>query len=461
MTLRVLSDLYFDGEHLHEEELCLRIEGPRIAALHPGGDPHPSPGATVLDARGSLLLPGLVNTHVHLTRGGSFKPDEVFSPLQLARDLRNTLRAGVTTVADMGATASMVGTLRAQLEETPLAGPRVIVAGPVVTAPNGYPLNWLPPAHVRLGAARTAGDPRAAREAVTRIAEQGMDFVKLMIQHEDYAGRPLAAMGAETARAAVDEAHRLGLRAYAHAVTAADYRVALDAGVDALMHACFDPMDEALVKRVADAGVSVCPTLWVFEGYCLGVEKCLHKASAFRRQVSASIARDWDRFAEAYRESGDVVPGGIAQGLSKARAREGVRIAAANVMLMRDAGVPLSFGNDAAYGLCVHGRPVDELAALTRAGLTPAEALTTATSRAAALLGLDDRGRLAPGTLADLVCVDRRVLQDVRAIEGVRWVVLGGEVVPSDLASLARDTARNVRAGVKGALKSALDVFRR
>ncbi|MCA8925448.1 MAG: amidohydrolase family protein [Planctomycetes bacterium] len=460
MALRVLSDCYFDGDTLHEQAVCLRVEGGRIEALL-GPDAPATPGDAVLDARGSLLLPGLINAHVHLTRGGSFRPDEVFSPLQLARDLRNTLAAGVTTVGDMGATSSMVGTLRAQLETSPLDGPRVIAAGPVVTAPAGYPLNWLPPAHVHLGVACTAGDARAAREAVTRIAEQGMDFVKLMIQHEDYAGRPLTALGVETARAAVDEAHRLGLRAYAHAVTAADYGVALDAGVDALMHACFDPMSDELVQRVADAGVPVCPTLWVFEGYCLGVERCLHKASSFRRQVSTAIARDWDRFAEAYAESGDVVPGGIAQGLSKARAREGVRVAAANVMLLRDAGVPFAFGNDAAYGLCVHGRPVDELSALTRAGLTPLEALTSATTGAAALLGLGDRGRLAPGQLADLVCVDRRTLRDVRAIEGVRWVVRGGELVPTDLASVAKSAVKNVRAGVEGALRTALNVFRR
>ncbi|MEZ6186266.1 MAG: amidohydrolase family protein [Planctomycetota bacterium] len=459
MSLRVLSDCYFDGETLHEQELCLHVEGARIEALHPRDVP--LPGSEVLDARGGLLLPGLVNAHVHLTRGGSFRPDEVFSPLQLARDLRNTLRAGVTTVADMGSTASMVSTLRAQLLEEPLAGPRVIVAGPVVTAPEGYPLNWLPKAHVHLGVAETAAGVRQAQETVTKVAEQGMDFVKLMIQHEDYAGRPLRALDLATARAAVEEAHRLGLRAYAHAVTVEDYRVALDAGVDALMHACFDPMPDELVQRVADAGVVVCPTLWVFEGFCLGIERCLHKASSFRRQVSTAIAKDWDRFAEAYAESKDVVPGGIAQGLSKARAREAVRVAAANVMLLRDARVPLGFGNDAAYGLCVHGRPVDELAALTRAGLTPLEALRTATAGATELLGIGDRGRLAPGLLADLVCVDRRTLTDVRAIEGVRWVVLGGERVPTDLTSVAKSAVHNVRAGIKGALRTAFDAWRR
>ncbi len=125
-----------------------------------------------------------------------------------------------------------------------------------------------------------------------------------------------------------------------------------------------------------------------------------------------------------------MVPPGIAGGLAKARAAEAVRVAAANLRLLRDAGVPIAFGNDANYGFALVARPADELGAMQRAGLSAAECLAAATSGAADLLGLGDRGRIREGARADLVVVDAEAARALRAVERVHAVVAAGRRVP-------------------------------
>ena len=112
-----------------------------------------------------------------------------------------------------------------------------------------------------------------------------MDHVKLAVMHQSYSDKPLPAVTEPVARAVVDEAHRSGLRVLAHAHSVADYRVALAAGVDALMHSSFEPLDADTVALVRDAGIPVCPTLWVFESVCLGSEMRFDREPRYTRHV--------------------------------------------------------------------------------------------------------------------------------------------------------------------------------
>jgi imidazolonepropionase-like amidohydrolase len=104
-----------------------------------------------------------------------------------------------------------------------------------------------------------------------------------------------------------------------------------------------------------------------------------------------------------------------------------VRVAAANLALLRDAGVPIAFGNDASYGFSLVARPVDELTAMQRAGMGPGACLRAATTGAAGLLGCGDRGALVVGKRGDLLVVDRRVREDVAALDAPLHVVVAGE----------------------------------
>lgn len=462
-SITIQADLWFDGRTLRETPVMVHLERGLVARIDEGpfDDASPIGGRGAIDARGRLLMPGLVNAHVHIVRGGMFEPNEPIGFTQGAHNLRDTLAAGVTTVGDMGCSAGLATSIKELTRRRPTLGPSIVASGPLVTAPGGYPLDWMPPLFVKLGLALGCADERAAIEAVKGIADSGMDHVKLAIMHQGYADTPLPALDVKVARAAVHEAHALGLRAVAHAHGVADYRVALAAGVDALMHSSFEPLDADLVSQVRDAGIPVCPTLWVFESTCLGPELALDHDPRFTEHVTPSIRRSWSRFVDAWNASGDVVPPGIAGGAKKTRAEESVRNAAANLKLLIDAKVPIAFGNDANYGFSLVARPVDELSAMQRAGMDPEACLRSATTGAASLLGLTDRGHISVGARADLIVVDREVRVDVARIEHVHHVITAGELVPprTGREALAAHALRSTSI-VRGLARTALAALR-
>lgn len=463
--LTLLADRVFDGVRFLHGPTRIDLLGDRIAAVRPlaAGGSTPPAGDRVIDCRGgATVLPGLVNAHVHIARGGTFGENEPISPAQMALNLEVTLAAGVTTVGDMGCPAGVARALRRHVAANPGAGPAIVAAGPVLTAPRGYPLDWLPAHFTKLGVIQTCGTEREGCAAVEAVAESGMDHVKIAVMHRSYAERPLPALAEPVARAIVREAHSRGLRVLAHAHSTADYRVALAGGADAMMHSSFEPLDSDLVARIRDAGVPVCPTLWIFDSVCLGADARFDRDRRYTSGVSRAIAREWSRFCEAYAAAGDVLPPGIAGGLPKSRAAEAVRIAAANLLLLRDSGVPVAFGTDSSYGFCVHGRPIDELLAMRRAGLEPAEVLAAATSGAASLLALADRGTIAPGRRADLVIVDGDPGVDLAAMERVRAVIATGRIVQArspGQRALARASAGI--AAIRGLAATAADAIRR
>jgi len=430
----IRADLVFDGTRFVEGDVEITVAGDLIASALPVTADHPLPEG-VLDARGSLVMPGMINAHVHIARGGVFEENERVSPTQVVRNLTDSLAAGTTTVGDMACAPAIIAALRKRVAADPSVGPQIRAAGPVLTAPGGYPLDWMPPLFVKLGLALPCGDERAAGQAVERVARGGMDFVKLAIMHQSYSDRPLPAITEPVGRAVVEEAHRQGLRVLAHAHSTADYRVALAAKVDALMHSSFEPLDPETLARVRDAGIPVCPTLWLFESVCLGAEQRLDGDARYTRHVVPYISRSWRRFMDAYEASADVVPPGIAGGLPKARLKTAIRTAAANLVLLRDAGVPIAFGNDASYGFSLVARPVDELLAMQRTGMDAEACLRAATTGSAALLGCTDRGVIRAGARADLLVVDAKARADVAALESPREVIAGGERVRGVSAS--------------------------
>jgi imidazolonepropionase-like amidohydrolase len=450
-SLRIIADRVFDGSRFARQLTWIDIEGDRIARVTPvaSGDHQAAdeaPPGTTIDARGATVLPGLVNAHVHIARTGYFEVSEPLSPGQIARNLATTLAAGVTSVGDMGCPPRLAAALRKYAAARPHVGPTIYAAGPLVTVPRGYPLDWMPRAMQRLGLVRACRDARDGRRAAESVAAAGMDHVKLVVMHRSYGEKPLPAIDAVIGRAIVEEAHASGLRVFAHAHTIADYRVALESGVDALMHCCFEPLDAETLARVRDAGVPVCSTLWVFESVCLGAEAGWHLDQTRVDGMANGLRRSWARFAEAYAASGDVLPPGVATGLAKARAAEAVRIASANLKLLVDAGISIAYGDDAAYGFCVHGRPLDELGAMRRAGLGNLACLRAATSGAAALLGRDEIGSLAPGKRADVLISGGDLEVDLDGLRNLRGVIRAGRIVSMD-GRRARSGGRAVALG--------------
>jgi imidazolonepropionase-like amidohydrolase len=454
-SFSLVSDRVFDGERFIDGLVRIEVGDGRITSVR-----KIDPGAFhegCEDLRGRTVLPGLIDAHCHVARAGLFEPIEPPNFPAIAHNLAAAIGGGITTLGDMGCTAPMLAALRELTEHTPEAGPAIRGAGPILAHPRGYPFDWMRRTHRALRTALACGDERTARDAVRFVAESGMDHVKICIMHLSYAERPLEVFPVPIAKAIVAEARALGLRVLAHAHSRADYLLALDAGVDALMHSAFDALDAATVARVRDAAIVVCPTLWVFDSACLGAEEHWERDARRTRDVVSAVRRSWERWAEAYAASGDVFPDGIAGGLPKSRAREAVRNAAANLKLLRDAGVPFAHGSDGPYGYSVVGRPLDELGTMHRAGLDAVECLRAATSGAARLLALPDRGTISEGAHADLVVLEGDPRDSLDALAAPRAVYRAGVAVGP-----GKPPPRLARAGAiaKGMLGTVRDAVR-
>ncbi|MGW6916305.1 amidohydrolase family protein [Kitasatospora sp. NPDC054939] len=369
----------FDGERTTPAADVL-IEDGLIAAVTPAGRAGGRPAADdEVDGTGRTLLPGLVDAHTHVFEGS----------------LAEALRHGVTTELDMFCLPAVLERQR-QLatERDDVADLRS--AGTLATVPGGHPTQLLAALEAAgLPGAGPAGldfvaDPAQAPAFVKARLAEGADYLKIVIDDGAVHGADLPTMTPAVATALTEAAHAAGLRVVAHAVTAAEAAIALDAGADGLAHvwadlAPHDPASRRLAERVRDRGAFVVTTLAYFEA----IGRPDHAAAR-----TADCAR----------------PGSSANAVGALRA-------------LHRAGVPLLAGTDATPFVPAHGSGLHrELQLLTEAGLAPEEALAAATAVPAAHFGLTDRGRIAPGLRADLLLVDGDPTRDVAATAAVAEV---------------------------------------
>ena len=376
-TFAVVDATVFDGEtFLPNHDVW--VEAGRIRAVGTALDI--PDGVARVDGRGRTLAPGLIDAHVHT----------------FGTTLNDAVRFGVTSVLDQFTDPALAASKRAA-RETLARGDEsdLFTAGMLATAAGGHGTQF------GIAVEPVSGPADAAPWVAARKAE-GSDWIKIV--HED--GSPymdIPSLDPETIGALIAAAHAEGLLAVVHVSKLAHALKAVDLGADGLVHVWGDAVaDEAQAARIAEAGVFVVPTLSVVTAMSGdGIDIELPEGAAGAAVSGMQRETLANRFPD--------LPG-------EARPASRGDTAIANVRRLHAAGVRLLAGTDApnpgtGAGISQHG----ELQLLVRAGLSSAEALAAATATPAAIFGLEDRGRIEAGRIADLVLVDGDLERDVSA----------------------------------------------
>jgi imidazolonepropionase-like amidohydrolase len=397
------------------------IRGDRIEAVGPTVEP--PAGARRIDAEGMTLTPGLFDLHTHLPYA---------STSGVANDWPKNLKAylycGVTSVVDFGAYGEMFEPMRRLIRTGAVEAPRINLAVRITT-PGGHGSEGGRGEFFSL----EVSTAREARAAVRRALSYQPDVIKAFTDGWRYGAAPdMTSMNEETLAALVDEAHKNGLEVLTHTVTLERAKIAARAGVDVIAHGVGDrAVDEELLGLMRARSTTYAPTLAVYEPRGRDILTPLLSAT-LPPPARSRFTPPQDppmRPADGSAENGD-----------PPRLRRWT-ILQNNTAALRKAGITFGVGTDSGVTGTHHGwATLRELQLLVAGGLTPIEAITAATGAAARAIKVDgERGTIAPGKLADLVLFEGAPHKDIRDIEKIKQVFLGGREI--DREKLARAIA--------------------
>jgi imidazolonepropionase-like amidohydrolase len=379
------------------------IRGNRIESVGTGAPPA---GAKVIDLSGSTVLPGMIDSHTHVFLQHE-DPGQGGYDVQLLRypfsyraaravvSVRRALEQGFTTIRDVeteGAGYGDVG-IKQAVEEGIIPGPRMFVSTRALSSTGGYDLIGYAPEVVVPKGAQLVDGPVEARKAAREQLENGADWIKVYMTYRawiDSAGKLQSqpTFTLEELKAIVDEAHGWGKKVACHAYTNPGMKRALDGGCDSIEHGLV--LDDAAVAQMVKQGTWLCPTIAVYYDYW--PPESTPEGKLYRKRVEV-------------------------HGPSFRRAVK--------------AGVKIAFGTDVG-GFSWKEPMAKEFPYMVQFGMTPMQAIQSATSRPAEMLGMKGQlGVIAPGALADIIAVSGDPLKDVKVLEEVVFVMKDGNVFRS------------------------------
>lgn len=415
MTLALINGLLIDGRNDEpRERMTVLIEDERITAVGPNEQIRVPRDATVIDAQGNSILPGLIDTHVHfmmeypdILRGLLTPPS--LSLFQTIPRMRATLEAGVTTIRDAG--GSPAG-LKMAVERGIVAGPRMQVAVSIISQTGGHGDGYYPCcADIGMFGLHLPDVPNgvvdgveAVRKATREILRAGADWIKLATSGGvlSTADAPTSSqLTIEEISTVVYEAHAQEKRCMAHAQGTQGIKNAILAGVASIEHGIY--LTDELIELMLQRDVWLVPTL-----------------------VAPLAVIDYATIHP------DIVPPMMAT-----KALNVVEDHKRSIRKAIEAGVKIAMGTDSGVGR--HGENGHELQMMVEAGMTPMQSIRASTLHAAQLLHLDQQlGTLEEGKLADVVVVAGDVLNDISNIansDNVKLVLKGGKAAKNTLAA--------------------------
>ena len=360
-----------------DEDGTIAYAGPADGA--PAGD-----HGEAIDVQGRLVMPGLVDCHVHLCHDGVLDvfQESLDSPalatVKAVANAQKALRAGVTAVRDLGASGHMVLGVADAIRRGIVQGPRIVAAGRLLTMTGGHGHFIGREVDGADGMRKAAREEiKAGAKVIKVVATGGVLTPGITAQQSAYTSDEL--------RAAVETAHAAGVPCTAHAIGTAGIKAAVHGGVDSIEHGCF--LDDDVIEAMLDRRVTYVATLSAPRGILRGeAEGVPEYAVRKSREVTGAHVASFSRAV--------------------------------------DAGVRLACGTDAGTPLNPHGSTAGEVAMMVEIGLAPAEALVAATRHGAELLRIDDVcGTLVPGKAADILVADGDPLSDITALQRP-WLVL-------------------------------------
>lgn len=384
------------------------IRNGKVAEVLNGHQPGPA-GATLIDLKDKFVLPGLIDSHVHLDSdaGGNaaliegITDSPARAAYRAAGNAKKTLMAGFTTVRNLGDGSGATLALRDAVAAGDLPGPRIIDAGRSISTTSGHmdaTLSLGEDLHSAIGQENLCDGVESCRRAVRLQIRRGVDVIKIATT-AGVNSRIGAGLGRQIyddeVKALVDTAHLYGKKMAVHAHGTDGINAALAAGADSIEHGTM--LDDSSIKLFKSSGAYYVPTLSTVNGY---IERLAADPNAYPPAVLAKVK--WR-----------------------------IEVTGKSLEKAYPAGVKIAFGTDA--GVSKHGKNADEFQLMVKHGMPASAAIQAATMNAATLLGVEKEvGSLEPGKAADLIAVSGDPTADVTVLKAVRFVMKDGRVFKAE-----------------------------